>query len=246
MTARRWPIRACGPISRSPEGAALWQGSGGVPQSTYFSPPFLLGRGRGGWCAPPSRRVPSQAGVQRAPPYGRGLGVSPRAPNFLPPSRKEGGEGDGTHAHHSVRPHKRNPEGVAARVRGCPQAPASGESRGEHPLWQEVWRMCLHTLLFLISPFLEGRGTGGWCSRPSRRAVPTSGGPEGAALWQGSGGVPQSTEISAPFLKGRGRGRWYARPSQRTTPQAGVQRAPPYGGGLGVSPRVPNFLPPSF
>ena len=32
----------------NPEGAALWQGSGGVPQTSLFSSPFLLGRGPGG------------------------------------------------------------------------------------------------------------------------------------------------------------------------------------------------------
>ena len=36
-----------------------------------------------------------------------------------------------------------------------------GESGGARPLWQEVWRMCLHKLIFFSSPFLKGRGPGG-------------------------------------------------------------------------------------
>ena len=45
-------------------------------------------------------------------------------------------------------------------VLGVPRAP-KGESRGVHPLWQAVWRMCLHTLLFSISPSSQCRSKEG-------------------------------------------------------------------------------------
>ncbi len=64
-------------------------------------------------------------------------------------------------------------KGARGMVRSRTTVRASGESRGEPPLWQVVWRMCLHKLLFFTSPFLEGRGARGMVR--SRTTVRTSG-----------------------------------------------------------------------
>ena len=101
--------RAC------PEGAAPWQGSGGVPQSSNL-PPFLEGRG----------------------------------------------QGDGPSPNRSA-------------------APASRESRGVQPHWQEAWRMCLHNLLLFTFPLPSRKGARGMvrATRLPRRFAPRN-----DAAWQ--------------------------------------------------------------
>ena len=39
------------------------------------------------------------------------------------------------------------------------------------PLWQAVWRMCLHKLILFTTPFLKGRGSGEW-SEPQLKRSP--------------------------------------------------------------------------
>ena len=52
-----------------------------------------------------------------------------------------------------------------------PSTCKQGVQRGQ-PLWQEVWRMCLHKLLFLTSPFLPGKGPGAWSKHPLKPKPP--------------------------------------------------------------------------
>ena len=123
----------------------------------------------------------------------------------FPPSWKEGGQGDGAVPHYGAckrgSPEGSTPtgrryggcasihytsslsplpgrKGARGMVRSRTTVRTSGESRGEHPHWQAVWRMCLHTLHFFTSPFLEGRGPGGWCGQGERS--PKRGSPEGS------------------------------------------------------------------
>ena len=153
------------PESGSPEGAALWQGSGGVPQSLLYSP-LPSRKGARGMVRPIIEAQPLQAGSPEGrTPSGRRYGGCASIPSssLFPPSWRKGARG-------MVRHHRGE-----ARNRGSPAEPparASGESRGVQPHWQAVWRMCLHNLLLIISPFLEGRGLGGWsASRLTPHAV---------------------------------------------------------------------------
>ena len=107
----------------------------------------------------------------------------------------------------------------------------------------------------LLSPFLPGRGPGGWSEHPA----PTQGIQRSAALWEGSEGVPQrmqagspegcnlsgrrnggcasinSSSLLSPFLPGR------MGPLRGDGPNTLLQPressgAPPFGRGLRVSP----------
>ena len=62
------------------------------------------------------------------------------------------------------------------------------------PHWQEEWRMCLHKRIIFTSPFLSGRGPGGWSEHPA----PTQGIQRSAALWEGSEGVPPRMQAGSP------------------------------------------------
>ena len=78
--------------------------------------------------------------------------------------------------------HKGRPEGIAPSGRrsgGCSPEPAlqlQGESRGAQPLWRESEGVPQNLSFLYCSPFLLGRGLGGWSAR-------TAGGyPQGAPL----------------------------------------------------------------
>ena len=101
-----------------------------------------------------------------------------------------------------------------------PPALASGGVQRGAPLWQEVWRTCLHTLSpgvdfqrappFTSRGFLEGRGPGGWS--------PLATSPEGC--------TPRGGPSSFTSLLGRGPGGWSSHDRI-----AGLQRAPTSGRG---------------
>ena len=65
-----------------------------------------------------------------------------------------------------------------ARGLGCPSARASGESRGVQPLWQAVWRMCLHQLICFTFPLPSRKGARGMVQAPLE-ATPHTGSAEG-------------------------------------------------------------------
>ena len=114
------------PLSRSPEGAAIWQGSGGVPQ-IFFLLPLPLRKGAGGGVVrATSAANPPIARAQRTQPFDRALGLSPALLS-------------------------RSPEGAA--------------------IWQGSGGV--PQMFFLLSPFLLGRGPGGW-SEPRARRTPQS------------------------------------------------------------------------
>ena len=129
-------------LSRSPEGAALWQGSGGVPQILFLRP-LPSRKGAGGMVRATIEAKPRIEEAQKAQPFGRGS-------------------------------------------RECPPALASGESRGGAPLWQEVWRMCLHKPLLFSFPLPSRKGARGMV-RATSAANPRSREPRGrsplTALW---------------------------------------------------------------
>ena len=125
------------------------------------------------------------AGVQRAQPFGRGLGVSPRV-LIYPPSLQEGGRGM-----------------VQAPIEAQP--PQAGSPEGCNPTGRRHGGCASITYFSLLSPFLPGRGLGGW-SEPQIAA---------------SLAAPRNDRSGAP----------------------GVQRAQPFGRGLGVSPRDLSFTP---
>ncbi len=89
---------------------------------------------------------------------------------ILPPSWKEGGQGDGRTDGRWV------PTRGTPTVEDVPCAP-KGESRGAQPLWQEVWRMCLHkpTFFLILPPSFQEGGQGD--GRTDGRWVPTRGTP---------------------------------------------------------------------
>ena len=123
---------------------------------------------------------------------------------------------------------------------------APGESRGDRPLWQEVWRVSLSRNTYsprdYLPPSLRAqRGNPGW----------GSGSPEGIApSGRRSGGCPSRALLICPLPERKG-----ARGMVRATNEAGltltriwgggagVQRAPPSGRGLGVSPRKHIYSP---
>ena len=159
-------------LYRTPEGAATWQGSGGVSQ--YF-----------------------QAGVQRAQPSGRGLGESP--PALL----------------------CRTPEGAATwqGSGGVPQYFQAGVQRAQPP--GRGLKVSPSTSIGgLQRPQPPGRGLGVSPSTSKRESrgrshlagvwgclpVLPSGSPEGAAIWQGSGGVPQTLFLLPPSFQEGGQG----------------------------------------
>ena len=181
-------------VSRVPKGEsrgaqphwqAVWRMCLHKPSSFLYCPPFLEGRGPGGWSEPPlrqqspkpeSRECRPLAGVWECPPeaalpsQGESRGVQPAVPPPKPESRGA------------------QPLWQWSGVSRVPK----GESRGAQPPWQVVWRMCLHKpSFFFIFPL------------PSRK---------------GARGMVRTT-------------------IEATVPQAGVQRVPPLGRGLGVSPR---------
>ena len=136
-------------------GAAPWQESEGVP------------------------RAPKGASRGAQPLWQEVWRMCLHKPTFcliLPPSSQEGGQGDGAHGR-PVGTHKGHPYGGGCPVRteggvqrgaapwqeseGVPRAP-KGASRGAQPLWQEVWRMCLHkpTFFLILPPSSQEGGQG--------------------------------------------------------------------------------------
>ncbi len=187
-----------------------------------------------------------KAGVQRAPPSGRGLGVSPRVRYFSPLPSRKGARGMVRAPIEAQLPQAGSPEGrtpSGRRYGGCASitysslfppsfqeggqgdgaphnrsaAPASGESRGAYPLWQAVWRMCLHNLLLFISPFLPGRGPGGWsASRLTAHAVRQRAERAGPALARPRGGGRPDPRLAVARPSGGSRSR--CRPYSPPTP----------------------------
>ena len=181
-----------------------WQVSGGVPQPFFVLPRSSKreSRGRrplaGVWGCPPTHLRTSsvlKAGVQRAPPWQVSGGV-PQPFFVLPRSSKRESRG------------RRPLAGVwgcsptllrtsAVHKAGVQRAPPFGRSLGVFP-----------------NPALYFRG-------------PESGSPEGAALWQESGGVPQRPLLSSPFLPGRGPGGWSEPPLRQHSPKRENSAPPP-------------------
>ncbi len=166
-------------------------------------------------------------GVQRgATSLAGGLeGVPPASTIFFPPSFQEGGQGDGPNTCRLTERAARRSL-FATGSRGCPPARVSGESRGVQPLWQEVWRVSLQLPLF-SSPFLPGRGPGGWsehlppngaCSEAKplchefQRVSPSTckrGVQRGAtSLASGMEDVPPASTIFFPLPFRKGTGGW--------------------------------------
>ena len=121
------------------------------------------------------------------------------------------------------------------------------------PLWQEVWRMCLHKPSSLLSPFLLGKGPGGWSKHPPARQRGAQSGcnlprwfmgvclhkpsPEGCNLsGKRYGGCASINYIffTSPFLLGRGPGGWSEHPAPSQGSPEGLR---PAGRGLGMSPQ---------
>ncbi len=150
--------------SGSPEGAALWQGSRGVRQRTrgvQRAPPF----GRVWGCPPAHKGRPE--GIS---PSGRRFGGCPsRALLIFPLPTRKGARGM----------HKGSPAGMrrgrhpASSLRGAcdvaiwggvppvgrglgVSASPQGASRGDRPLWQEVWRVSLQSFTNLPPSYQEG------------------------------------------------------------------------------------------
>ena len=133
----------------------------------------------------------------------------------------------------------RSPEGAA---------PASGESRGVQPHWQESWRMCLHNLLLFTFPLPYRKGARGDGPRLNRSAAPASRESRGVQPhWQEAWRMCLHNLLLFTFpLPGRkGPAGWSEPQSKRSPRKRGVQRAPPFGRGLGVSPRDLSW-PPSL
>ncbi len=129
----------------------------------------------------------------------------------------------------------------ANRRQLCPNRPpalVSGESRGRQPLWQEVWRMCLHKLLFLTAPFLPGRGPGGWS--PARVSGESRGGNLSGKRYGGCASINSSSLLS-PFLPGKGPGGWSKHPAPS---QGSPEGCAPLAGVWGCLPNM-NSRPPA-
>ncbi len=165
----------------------------------FCTTPFLSGRGQGDGPSHVEATLP-EAGVQRAQPFGRGLGVSPRVLICSPLP---------THPPRPRLPRRFTPRndraGGSRRPEGA--APASGESRGVQPHWQAVWRMCLHILHFCTFPLPERKGVGGW-SKPSLRQLSPKQASRGRRPLAGVWGCPPECSFAPPFLAGRGPGGW--------------------------------------
>ena len=186
MVRSRTTERTSGGVQRG--APPLAGGLEDVPPYTtllYF-PPFLEGRGPGGWSAPLSRPKPRTARAQRRvaawPSTTVAVVVPPvheaGSPEGSTPTGRRSGGCASIHYTSSLSPLPSR-KGARGMVRSRTTERTSGESRGEHPHWQAVWRMCLHTLLFFhFPPFLPGRGPGGWCG-PALRCV-QAGSPEGS------------------------------------------------------------------
>ena len=159
----------------------------------------------------------------------------------FPPSWKEGGQGDGALPHYGaykrgspegstplaggmedVPPYTtilyfspflegRGPGGWSAPALRCVQA---GECRGEHPLWQAVWRMCLQTLHFLTFPPSWKEGGQGDGPRPYRGQSPEPREPSG--VWR-----------RGPALRWRW---WCPQCMKRGSPEGSTPTGRRYGG----------------
>ena len=160
----RASIEAQPPQAGSPEGCnPFGRGLGVSPRTSYYSP-FLKGRGSGGWCTPLLRRSPESRECSRTRPHPRLLRRStPRKDGVVRGLRRSRGVPP---LSLRVPPASSIWGGSAVPHYGAP----SGESRGAQPLWQAVWRMCLHKLILFTTPFLSGRGSGGWSAPLSRRS----------------------------------------------------------------------------
>ena len=182
----------------------------------FFTPPFLKGRGPGGWSGPALRRV--QAGSpEGCNPTGRRNGgcASINYVSLLPPSFQEGGQGDGAVPYRGEAPNRsRSPEGAV--------------------LWRGHWG-CPPDLI-ITPPFLSGRGLGGWSDPLSRRSSESQQESRGRRPLAGALGVSPRTYYYSPlsFRKGaRGmvRSPIEAKLTRRGSP-SGSRRAARPGGSL--------------
>ena len=159
----------CPPALLSRNGAPL-----SVRIQSIQAPPF--GRGSRG-CPPGKRNRPWKSDGQHTSPL---IALTKATAHGVLPLRLQGSGVQGGRAARTGDGH--TTAGVQSRSRRFTWAPTTdalasgmspqrlqaGESRGGAPLWQEVWRTCLHKPRFFTSPFLEGRGPGGWSEPPSR------------------------------------------------------------------------------
>ncbi len=183
----------------------------------FYTPPFLKGRGPGGWCDPALRRV--QAGSPEGAVLWRGHWGCPPDLIITPPFLSGRGLGGWS-------------DPLSRRSSESQQ-----ESRGVQPHWQKEWRMCLHKLLFFTPPFLKGRGPGGWCEPLSRRSSESQQESRGRRPLAGALGGPPALIITRPAERKGARGMVRAPIEAKLRIAAGVQRAPSFGGGTGGVPQ---------
>ncbi len=167
----------------SPEGAALWQRFQGL--------------------SPSACKRESPEGVH---PSGRKYGgcASINHSSFLSPFLLGSGPGGWSEPQSRRSPNRGTPEGVVAPWQGPEGVPArlqAGESRGGAPLWQEVWRMCLHKPLLFSFPLPLRKGARGMV-RATIEAKPRIAGLQRGAAPRHPLSPPEATESSAPARDG--------------------------------------------
>ena len=136
----------CAPALASGESRGaypLWQGSGGVPQDFLLFPPSFQEGGQGAGPSPIIEAQPPQAGSPEGHnPFGRRHGGVPQ--------HMQAGSPEGC-----------NPTG--RRHGGCePQHMQAGSPEGCNPFGRRYGGCASITYFSLYSPFLPGRGPGGW------------------------------------------------------------------------------------
>ncbi len=180
----------------------------------FFTIPLPSRKGPGGWCGPALRSVQVGESSGEHPLWQAVWRMCLHTLLFstFPPSWKEGGQGDGAVPHYGA--YKRGVQrgapplaggledvppyttllyyplpgrkGARGMVRSRTTVRASGESRGEHPHWQAVWRMCLHKRHFFTIPLPGRKGARGMVrSRTTERTSGESRGehPHWQATW---------------------------------------------------------------
>ena len=216
--------RACYYLPSPPKrgvqrGATPLPGVWGCPPARLLTPPFLPGRGLGGWCAPLLRRIPPSGECRGAPPRCQGSGGVPQHFFLFPLPGRKGARGM-----------------VRAPIETKTKPPKRGVQRGAAPL-PGVWG-CPPALL-LIPPFLEGRGLGGWCARLLRRI------PE---FRESSSAPPHPRLLRRTTPRNDGLEAWPTRACYYlpSPPKRGVQRgATPLPGVWGCPPAL-VLIPPSW
>ena len=122
---------------RSPAARGL-----GVSPSALIASPFLPGRGLGGWCVPLLRQSATKSGECRGvQPRCQGSGGVPQSFNFFPLPPRKWARGMVCAITETKRDRAGSAEGRSPAARGLGVSPSA----------------------LIASPFLEGRGLGGWC-----------------------------------------------------------------------------------